>query len=94
VLSKGLFPGLPTASLGTSPGAIYRPPTASPGASPGAFYRLLTASLGANSQLLPCDSKSPGLVATMEPKRHKSDENNDQVRRTLAKIFGPETPSQ
>jgi hypothetical protein len=43
---------------GLSTGVIYRPPTASPGASPGAFYRLL----GANSQQLPGDSKSPGLV--------------------------------
>jgi hypothetical protein len=33
-------------------------------------------------------------VATIKPKRHKSVENNDQVRRTLAKIFAPETPSQ
>jgi hypothetical protein len=47
-------------------GAFYRPLVASLGASPGAFYRPLTASpgasIGANSQQLPGDSKSPGLV--------------------------------
>jgi hypothetical protein len=47
-----------TGSLGASPGVFYRPLTGSPGA----IYRPLTASLGANSQQLPGDFKSPGLV--------------------------------
>jgi hypothetical protein len=51
------------ASIGASPSVFYRPLTGSLGASPGAFYRPLTASLGANSQQLPGDFKSPGLVA-------------------------------
>jgi hypothetical protein len=40
------------------PRCFLQPPTGSPGA----FYRPLTASLGANSQQLPGDFKSPGLV--------------------------------
>jgi hypothetical protein len=41
------------------------PLAASLGASPGAFYWPPTASLGANSQQLPGDSKSPGLVVVV-----------------------------
>jgi hypothetical protein len=53
-LPQGLSTGVIYRPPGASPGLIYRPPTASPGA----FYRLP----GANSQQLPGDSKSPGLV--------------------------------
>ena len=70
-----------------SPGAFYRPLIGSPGASPGAsyrtssaplsaFYRPLTGSLGANSQQLPGDFKSPGLVHSKQ-----------QMKTGLARIF-------
>jgi hypothetical protein len=81
VLPQGLSIGVIYRPPGASPGLIYRSPTASPGASldliyrpptasPGAFYRLL----GANSQQLPGDSKSPGLVEhyNLEPLRDRS----------------------